>query len=131
VPGTHQRHDIAYASTVDLAEAYAVGQKAALLAAAGESGYMATILREPGSIYNVRYDRVPLEQVANSERTFPAAWIAESGLDVTDEFVAYATPLVGEDWPSIPLVGGRQRFARLEPIYAPQQLPDYTPQGYR
>ena len=38
VPGTHQRHDIASASTVDLAEAYAVGQQAALLAAAGESG---------------------------------------------------------------------------------------------
>ncbi len=33
VPGTDQRHDIAYASTVDLDEAYAVGQKAALLAA--------------------------------------------------------------------------------------------------
>jgi 6-phosphofructokinase 1 len=131
VPGTHQRHDIAYASTVDLAEAYAVGQKAALLAAAGESGYMATILREPGTIYNVRYDKVPLEQVANSERTFPAAWIAEGGTDVTDEFVAYAAPLVGNDWPSIPLVGGRQRYARLAPIYAPQQLAQYTPQGYR
>ncbi len=57
VPGTHQRHDIAYASTVDLSEAYAVGQKAALLAAAGESGYMSTILREPGEIYSVRYDK--------------------------------------------------------------------------
>ena len=62
---------MAYASTVDLDEAYRAGQKAAELAAAGESGYMATILREPGPIYSVRYDKVPLAEVANSERTFP------------------------------------------------------------
>jgi len=131
VPGTHQRHDIAYASTVDLAEAYAVGQKAALLAAEGESGYMATILREPGAIYNVRYDKVPLELVANSERAFPKQWITEDRTDVTDEFVRYARPLIGEDWPSIPLVDGRQRFTRFEPIYAPRSLPEYVPQGLR
>jgi len=131
VPGTHQRHEIAYASTVDLAEAYAVGQKAALLAAEGESGYMSTILRNPGSIYSVRYDKVPLEQVANSERTFPKAWITPDGTDVTDEFIAYARPLIGEDWPSIPLVDGRQRFARLKPLYAEQRLPEYLPQAYR
>ncbi|NLG51952.1 MAG: diphosphate--fructose-6-phosphate 1-phosphotransferase [Chloroflexi bacterium] len=131
VPGTHQRHDIAYASTVDLAEAYAVGQKAALLAAEGESGYMSTILRNPGSIYSVRYDKVPLEQVANSERTFPKGWITPDGTDVTDEFIAYARPLIGEDWPSIPLVDGRQRFARLKPLFAEQRLLEYLPQAYR
>jgi len=131
VPGTHQRHDMATASTVDIAEAYAVGQKAALLAAAGESGYMATILRDPGAIYSVRYDKVPLDLVANSERAFPARWIAPSRADVTDEFIAYAQPLIGSDWPSIPLVGGLQRFARLQPIFAEQRLPQYAPQAYR
>jgi len=131
VPGTHQRHDIAYASTVDLDEAYAVGQKAALLAGEGESGYMATILREPGPIYNVRYDKVPLEQVANSERAFPADWIAPRGTDVTDEFVKYAKPLIGSDWPSVPLVDGLLRFARFEPIFAEQTLRKYVPQAQR
>jgi ATP-dependent phosphofructokinase / diphosphate-dependent phosphofructokinase len=131
VSGTHQRHDIASASVVDLDEACAVGRKAAELAAAGESGYMATILREPGSIYNVRYDKVPLELVAGSERTFPAEWIAPSRVDVTDEFVAYARPLIGDHWPSIPLVNGLQRFARLKPVFAEKKLSDYTPQAYR
>lgn len=131
VPGTHQRHDIASASTVDLAEAYAVGQKAALLAAEGQSGYMSTILREPGPIYHVRYDQVPLERVANSERAFPQAWITPDRSDVSDAFVAYARPLIGNDWPSIPLVNGLQRFAHLERVFAPQVLPVYTPQGYR
>lgn len=131
VPGTHQRHDMITGSTVDMAEAYAVGQKAALLAAAGESGYMATLLRNPGPIYSVRYDKVPLEQVANSERTFPLAWITGDGADVSDAFVAYARPLIGDDWPSVPLVDGRQRFARLQPNFVPQRLSAYVPQAHR
>jgi 6-phosphofructokinase 1 len=131
VAGTDQRHAIAYASTVDLDEAYKVGQKSVLLAAEGQGGHMATILREPGLIYNVRYDKVPLDVVANSERTFPAQWIASSRTDVTDEFLAYARPLVGDDWVRVPLVNGRQRFARLEPQFVDRKLPSYVPQAYR
>lgn len=131
VPGTDQRHNIAYASTVDLDEAYYVGQKAAQLAAAGESGYMSTILRNEGDIYNVRFDKVPLPEVANSERHFIDSWISESGTDVTDEFVKYARPLIGNDWPSIPMIDGRLRLARLEKIFADQKLPSYIPQAER
>jgi 6-phosphofructokinase 1 len=79
----------------------------------------------------VRYDKVPLEKVANSERHFPAAWIAPDRTDVTDEFVRYARPLIGDDWPAVPLVDGRQRFARLEPIFAEPKLPKYVPQAHR
>nr|HID14821.1 diphosphate--fructose-6-phosphate 1-phosphotransferase [Anaerolineae bacterium] len=131
VPGTDQRDSIIYASTVDLEEAYKVGQKAVQTAVEEGSGYMATILREPGPIYNVRYDKVPLEAVANSERVFPEAWIAPSRTDVTDDFVRYARPLIGDDWPSVPLVGGLQRFARLKPIFAAKRLPPYVPWAYR
>jgi 6-phosphofructokinase 1 len=131
VPGTDQRHNMIYASTVDLDEAYRVGQKAAQLAAAGEGGFMATLLREPGSLYSVRYDKVPLENVANSERTFPPAWISPDGTDVTDDFVRYARPLLGDDWPSVPLVGGRVRLARLKSAFAEQKLPKYVPQADR
>jgi 6-phosphofructokinase 1 len=111
VPGTDQRHNMIYASAVDLDEAYKVGQKAAFIAAEEGSGWMATILREPGRVYRVRYDKVPLEAMANSERKFPKNWIAANQRDVTDEFLAYARPLIGDDWPSVPLVDGRQRFA--------------------
>jgi 6-phosphofructokinase 1 len=131
IPGTDQRHSMAYASPVDLDEAYRVGQKAVELAASGEGGYMATILREPGPIYNVRYDKVPLEVVANSERKFPAAWIAPSGCDVTDDFVRYARPLVGDDMIGLPLVDGRQRLTRFRPTYAEKKLPEYVPQAER
>ena len=131
VPGTDQRHSMAYASTVDLEEAYYAGQKACLLAANHESGYMANILRSPGDIYNVYYDKAPLSEVANSERTFPTEWISENGFDVTDEFIKYAKPLVGEGMVSIPMIGGRQRMTRLEPIYASQKLESYVPQAKR
>jgi 6-phosphofructokinase 1 len=131
VPGTDQRHNMIYASTVDLEEAYRVGQKAAQIAAEDGSGFMSTLLREPGPIYSVRYDKVPLELVANSERSLPPEWIAGDGLDVTDGFVRYARPLIGDGWPAIPLVDGRQRFARLRPLFAKTELPTYTPQAAR
>jgi 6-phosphofructokinase len=131
VPGTDQRHAIALASTVDLDEAYKCGQLAALLAAQRRSGHMSTILRNPGAIYDVRYDKVPLAEVANSERTFPAQWIAESSCDVTDDFLRYARPLVGEEMLSVPLIDGRFRMTRFQPIFAAQKLPPYVPQADR
>lgn len=131
IPGTDQRHAMIYASSVDLEEAYLVGRKAVEIAATAGSGYMATILRQPGNLYSVTYDQVPLEQVANSERRFPTAWISADQSDVTDHFVRYARPLIGHDWPAVPLVDGVQRFARLEPVFADQALPAYVPQAYR
>jgi len=131
VPGTDQRHNMAYASVVDMDEAYKLGLKAVEIAMQDGSGYMSTIIRLPGPIYNVRFDKVPLDLVANSERKFPAHWITESRIDVTDDFIRYAKPLIGEHWPSVPLVGGLQRFARLEPKLAPQKLPGYVPEAHR
>lgn len=131
VMGTDQRHAMIYASTVDLDEAYKVGQKAVEIAVIEGSGWMATILREPGFIYSVRYDKVPLEKVALSERVFPHDWITSGGTDVGDEFLAYARPLTGEDWVSVPMVGGIQRFARFRPLFADKKLPEYIPQAHR
>jgi 6-phosphofructokinase len=131
IPGTDQRHAMITSSTVDLDEAYMLGRQAVEIAAAGEGGWMATILRQPGPTYAVTFDKVPLEKVANSERQFPAAWITGSRVDVTDDFIRYARPLIGNDWPAIPIVDGIQRFARLEGRFIPQTLPPYVPQNYR
>jgi 6-phosphofructokinase len=130
VMGTDQRHTTAYASIVDLDEAYKVGQKAVEIAINDGNGWMATILREPGIIYNVRYDKVALEKVALSERTFPEKWIAPVRYDVTDEFLAYVRPLIGEDWPSVPMINGRQRFSQLEMKFAAKKLPDYKLEAF-
>ena len=131
VSGTDQRASIIHASTVDLEEAYQLGRKAVEISLDEGSGFMATILRQADSDYQVRYDKVPLELVANSERAFPASWIAPERTDVTDDFVRYARPLIGEEWPRVPLVDGLQRFARFNPIFADKKLPDYQPEAHR
>lgn len=123
VPGTIQRRDIERASRVDLQEAYEVGLHAARLALEGKSGLMATILRRPGEDYAVTYGEVSLHEVANAERTFPAEWIAEGGLDVADGFVRWAQPLIGGELP---------QFTKMEQLMAPPSgLADYVPQGMR
>ena len=131
VPGTDQRHAIVLASTVDLEEAYQSGRKAAEIALEEGSGWMATILRQPGSGYRARYDKVPLEVMANSERFFPKDWIAPNRIDVTDDFIRYARPLIGEEWAQVPLENGLPRFARLKPIMAEKRCPAYQPEAYR
>ena len=131
VMGTDQRDTAIYASTVDLDEAYQVGIKAVEIARHEGNGWMATILRDPGRIYAVRYDKVPLQKVALSERTFPKQWIAANRMDVTDAFLDYAQPLIGTDWPSVPLVNGIQRFTRFKRVFAGQKLGKYIPQAYQ
>jgi len=131
IPGTLQRHAMIDASTVDLEEAYGVGRYAVELAVNDGTGCMATIVRDAGGPYRVTYSKAPLEQMANSERRFPQAWIAPSGCDVTDEFVDYARPLLGERWPDLPLEDGLPRFARLVPNYADKKCAAYIPQAHR
>lgn len=131
VPGTDQRSMSIYASVVDIGEAYQVGRKAVEIAVHDGNGWMATILRTPGNDYAIYYDKVSLEQVANSERTFPKEWITASGLDVTDDFLDYAKPLIGEEWPAIPLEAGLQRYTRFKPAFAEKKLVEYTPRAYR
>jgi 6-phosphofructokinase len=130
VMGTDQRDTMIYASTVDLDEAYKVGQKAVEIAMNEGNGWMATILREPGFVYNVKFDKVPLEKVALSERFFPDKWISENRFDVTDEFLNYVRPLIGEDWVSVPIVNGKQRFTNFKLVFADKKLPAYAPEAY-
>jgi len=132
VPGVFQRSTSIFASAVDLDEAYEVGKKAVEVAVAHGSGWMATILRKKGATsYSACYDKVPLYQVANSARRLPKTGIAANGLDVTDDFLRYARPLIGDKWPEISLENGLQRFARIERKFVGKKLRAYTPVGFR
>ena len=121
-PGTRQRRELAYVSEVDREEAYQVGVYSAQLALEGQDGYMATIVREPGTIYRVRYDKIPLNVVANAEREFPGEWIAENKSDVSDGFVNWALPLIGEPLPE---------FARFKDIFITSKCGKYIPAGFK
>src|SRR3989304_9668373 len=118
VPGTRQRREAAYISEVDLLESYKVGEFAANIALKGENGYMATILRVPGEKYRVIYDKVPLEDVANSEREFPKEWLIKEKADVTDDFIKWAMPLTGGNFP---------KYSEFKEIYAGKKCPSYIP----
>ncbi len=121
-PGTKQRREIATVSEVDLEEAYQVGVNAARIALTGETGFMSTIIREPGSKYKVTYGCVPLKVVANAERRFPSQWISSDKVDVTDDFIKWATPLLGGDLPL---------FANFQDISVPKVCGEYLPYGFR
>ncbi len=121
-PGTRQRREIAYVSEIDKEEAYRVGAYAAKLALDGENGFMSTIVRNPDLPYKVNYDKILLDIVANSEREFPQEWITPDRVDVTDEFIEWALPLIGSPLP---------RFAKFKEIYVPKKCREYVPVGYR
>jgi 6-phosphofructokinase 1 len=131
VPGVLQRSTSIYASTVDIEEAYSVGRKAVEIGVREGSGWMATILRVSDSPYSVRYDKVPLDQVAASARQLPPHWITAGGLDVTDDFLRYARPLIGDQWPQIPIEDGLQRFARFSIRFIDKKMPPYVPVRFR
>jgi 6-phosphofructokinase 1 len=131
VPGVIQRSVSILASKVDITEAREVAREAVRIATRDGTGWMATILREPGAAYRPYYDKVPLERVANSFRYMPPGWITKDGLDVTDDFVRYATPLIGDGCPEIPLEGGLQRFARFDIRFAERKCRAYTAVRFR
>ena len=121
-PGTRQRREFATVSDVDLLEAYQVGTYAAQIALQGESGFMATIKRVPGRSYAVTYDKVPLGVVANTDRKFPQEWITPDRVDVTDEYLNWALPLLGRHLPEL---------AKFKEEYVCKLCGPYIPSAYR
>jgi 6-phosphofructokinase 1 len=61
----------------------------------------------------------------------PSKWISKNGIDVTDEFIKYAMPLIGDGWPDIKIENGLQRFARISKKFAEKKLPPYVPIRFR
>ena len=92
------------ASEVDSGEALMAGQAAVYRAADGMNGFMITISRhiDPNRPYSSAVGMVRLRLGANADRPVPEQFISETGNDVTEAFVNYAHPLLGEDLPTYP-----------------------------
>ncbi|MDR1620281.1 MAG: diphosphate--fructose-6-phosphate 1-phosphotransferase [Clostridiales bacterium] len=131
IPGVIQRGVSMQASAVDIDEAYHVGRHAVMTALCCGTGYMATILRKKQPGYAVYYDKTPLETAANSVRYIQDSWLSKDKPDVTDDFIRYAAPLIGEKNSPVPLENGLQRFARLSISLIEKKLPAYTPERER
>jgi len=84
------------ASAADLAQAERAGFAAAQAADSGESGCMIAFTREMDAdgapVFGTK--TVPIAKVANAVRSVPRAWITPDGMNVTQEFIGYALPLI-------------------------------------
>ena len=95
-PGLLGRASIAYQSSVDREEARLAGELACRAVLEGETGKMVAFRREEGAAYKVTPILVPIEPVMLEEKKLPDAFINAAGNDVTDAFVRWAAPLIGE-----------------------------------
>lgn len=95
--GYLQRSFPGIASKVDQAEARAAGEAAVKAALKGEltKGTIA-IVREEGKKYKIAYAPVPVANAAKYTRSVPKEHIARNGHDVTEAFLDYVRPIVGE-----------------------------------
>ena len=95
--GYLQRSFPGIASKVDQAEARAAGAAAVKAALKGEltKGTIA-LVREEGRRYRVAFAPVPIANAAKFTRSVPKEYIAANGHDVTDRFLDYARPIVGD-----------------------------------
>jgi ATP-dependent phosphofructokinase / diphosphate-dependent phosphofructokinase len=95
-PGLLGRASALLVSPRDRREAEEVGAFAFSWALKGNTGFMASIERQPGSSYEAVYGAVPLEFVANKTRLLPEEYMAPGGNDIRAEYRAYVEPLIGE-----------------------------------
>jgi 6-phosphofructokinase 1 len=98
-PGLIGRALTGCVSSTDQQEAYLVGKMAVMHAVRGESGYMVTLVREPGPGYRCTTGLARLEEVAAAEKKLPDEYINEEGNFVTEGFREYALPLIGDPLP--------------------------------
>jgi ATP-dependent phosphofructokinase / diphosphate-dependent phosphofructokinase len=93
--GYLQRSFVGCVSENDVIEARRVGQEAVKASLKAESGSIA-IKRIDSDEYQIDYELVPLQSVAKETKHMPAEFIAENGHDVTQAFINYLKPIVGE-----------------------------------
>jgi len=84
------------ASKTDVDEAYLAGHRAVELADDGATGVMVTLERVNGAAYDCTTGTVALEVVAARTKPMDDRYINEAGNFVTDAFLDYVRPLVGE-----------------------------------
>jgi ATP-dependent phosphofructokinase / diphosphate-dependent phosphofructokinase len=96
--GYLQRCFMGCRSERDAREAREVGEKAVQYAM-WDNVDGSVVIRRPVLNYSVDYDLVPLEKVAGKTRHMPDNFINEAGNGVTDDFMNYCRPLLGDGMP--------------------------------
>ena len=94
-PGTIQRSFIGALSDTDAQEAELVGRAAVLAALDGLRDVMITLERLDGPGYRCSTATAPLADVAGKVRRMPPDFLSPDGWFVSQDFLDYASPLVG------------------------------------
>ena len=100
-PGLLGRASIAWQSSVDCREAELAGAMACEAALTGESGKMVGFRRIGDSPYRMEPFLVDIDEVMMHERKMPAHFINEAGNGVTEAFLEWCRPLIGEPLPEM------------------------------
>ena len=103
------------ASDTDIEESFNAGRQAVKKAVNGETDKMIAFRRKPGETYEIEYVAEPRSSAANAEKQIPADWITADGTTLTDDFVAYALPLIAGE-PNRRLKNGLPVYAKLKNI---------------
>ena len=97
-PGICGRASVALQSPVDREEAVLAGREALRAAMGGQSGVMVGFIRDEAadSPYRMQIRMIPIKEVMLYERILPEEYINQRGNDVTEAFVKWCRPLIGE-----------------------------------
>lgn len=98
-PGILGRASVTLQSTVDQNEAIKAGREALKAALASHTGKMVSFERVSNEPYAIKTCLVPIEEVMMYEKTMPKEFIDETDYDVTNQFINYCKPLLGDEVP--------------------------------
>ena len=98
-PGTIQRSMMACVSHTDAQEAETAGRAAVRHAMAGERDIIVTLQRIPGDRYACTTATAQLQAVGGKVKRMPANYLDSANHFVTQEFLDYALPLLGDGLP--------------------------------
>ena len=91
---TLQRCASHIASLTDIEEAYEVGAGAVQAAVDGKSGVATVFVRASENPYRCEIGVREIDKIANQEKTVPLEWIDTENMGLTEEYLAYARPLI-------------------------------------
>lgn len=100
-PGLLGRASIFMQSQVDIEEAQMAGELACRAALDGESGKMVAFSRVSENPYEMKPLLVDIDEVMMYERKMPDEFINEEGNGVTQAFLDWCRPLIGEELPDM------------------------------
>ena len=100
-PGLLGRASIFMQSQVDIEEAQLAGEMACRAALNGESGKMVAFSRVSENPYEMKPFLVDIDEVMMYERKMPDEFINEEGNGVTQAFLDWCRPLIGEELPDM------------------------------